>query len=87
MKSTALMNSHLEQMQLLQFWHIQGKLFGQVCMLENLFYAVASYNVYSFMFCRYDMEDAMVLNKAAVDRGMFHGQIYQVCYFSLAMVS
>ncbi|XP_052192678.1 DNA-directed RNA polymerase I subunit 2-like [Diospyros lotus] len=25
----------------------------------------------------YDMEDAMVLNKAAVDRGMFHGQIYQ----------
>ncbi|KAF7139126.1 hypothetical protein RHSIM_Rhsim07G0068800 [Rhododendron simsii] len=27
----------------------------------------------------YDMEDAMVLNKSSVDRGMFHGQIYQVC--------
>lgn len=25
----------------------------------------------------YDMEDAMILNKASVDRGMFHGQIYQ----------
>ncbi|CAM8896202.1 unnamed protein product [Rhodiola kirilowii] len=25
----------------------------------------------------YDMEDAMILNKSAVDRGMFHGQIYQ----------
>ncbi|KAI8546005.1 hypothetical protein RHMOL_Rhmol07G0082000 [Rhododendron molle] len=25
----------------------------------------------------YDMEDAMVLNKSSVDRGMFHGQIYQ----------
>ncbi|KAG5227736.1 DNA-directed RNA polymerase [Salix suchowensis] len=25
----------------------------------------------------YDMEDAMILNKSSVDRGMFHGQIYQ----------
>lgn len=25
----------------------------------------------------YDMEDAMILNKSAVERGMFHGQIYQ----------
>ncbi|CAA2959266.1 DNA-directed RNA polymerase I subunit 2 [Olea europaea subsp. europaea] len=27
----------------------------------------------------YDMEDAMVLNKSSVDRGMCHGYIYQVC--------
>ncbi|XP_077245780.1 nuclear RNA polymerase A2 isoform X2 [Tasmannia lanceolata] len=26
----------------------------------------------------YDMEDAMILNKSSVDRGLFHGQIYQV---------
>ncbi|KAI3993995.1 hypothetical protein MKX01_003008 [Papaver californicum] len=26
----------------------------------------------------YDMEDAMILNKSSVERGMFHGQIYQV---------
>ncbi|KAJ4845829.1 DNA-directed RNA polymerase I subunit 2 [Turnera subulata] len=26
----------------------------------------------------YDMEDAMILNKSSVDRGMCHGQIYQV---------
>ena len=32
-----------------------------------------------FMKSRYDMEDAMILNKSSVDRGMFHGQIYQVC--------
>ncbi|XP_027354375.1 DNA-directed RNA polymerase I subunit 2 isoform X2 [Abrus precatorius] len=25
----------------------------------------------------YDMEDAMILNKSSVERGMFHGQIYQ----------
>ncbi|BBN05770.1 DNA-directed RNA polymerase I subunit RPA2 [Marchantia polymorpha subsp. ruderalis] len=25
----------------------------------------------------YDMEDAMILNKSAVERGMFHGQIYK----------
>lgn len=25
------------------------------------------------------MEDAMILNKSSVERGMFHGQIYQVC--------
>jgi len=26
------------------------------------------------------MEDAMILNKSSVERGMFHGQIYQVRY-------
>lgn len=31
-----------------------------------------------FMLCRYDMEDAMVLNKSSVDRGLCHGHIYQV---------
>ena len=28
---------------------------------------------------RYDMEDAMILNKSSVERGMCRGQIYQVC--------
>ncbi|GJM88039.1 hypothetical protein PR202_ga04057 [Eleusine coracana subsp. coracana] len=28
----------------------------------------------------YDMEDAMILNKSAVDRGMFRGHIYQASY-------
>ncbi|XP_058226020.1 DNA-directed RNA polymerase I subunit 2 [Rhododendron vialii] len=32
----------------------------------------------------YDMEDAMVLNKSSVDRGMFHGQIYQTETIDLA---
>ena len=31
---------------------------------------------------RYDMEDAMILNKSSVERGMFHGQIYQVKYLT-----
>ncbi|OVA04847.1 DNA-directed RNA polymerase [Macleaya cordata] len=26
----------------------------------------------------YDMEDAMILNKSSVERGMCHGQIYQI---------
>lgn len=26
------------------------------------------------------MEDAMILNKSSVDRGMFRGHIYQVSY-------
>ncbi|MED6173335.1 DNA-directed RNA polymerase I subunit RPA2 [Stylosanthes scabra] len=28
-------------------------------------------------YSKYDMEDAMILNKSSVERGMFHGQIYQ----------
>ncbi|KAM7263040.1 hypothetical protein ACFE04_000723 [Oxalis oulophora] len=32
----------------------------------------------------YDMEDAMILNKSAVERGMFHGQIYQTETIDLA---
>lgn len=32
---------------------------------------------------RYDMEDAMILNKSSVERGMCHGQIYQVCFIFL----
>lgn len=32
----------------------------------------------------YDMEDAMVLNKSSVDRGMCHGQIYQTETIDLA---
>ncbi|TVU32185.1 hypothetical protein EJB05_23907 [Eragrostis curvula] len=31
----------------------------------------------------YDMEDAMILNKSAVDRGMFRGHIFQASYASL----
>lgn len=27
--------------------------------------------------CRYDMEDAMILNKASVERGLFHGCVYK----------
>jgi DNA-directed RNA polymerase I subunit RPA2 len=33
----------------------------------------------------YDMEDAMILNKSAVDRGMFRGHIYQASYVSLVI--
>ncbi|KAJ0103279.1 hypothetical protein Patl1_05686 [Pistacia atlantica] len=32
----------------------------------------------------YDMEDAMILNKSSVDRGMCHGQIYQTETIDLA---
>ncbi|PKI68716.1 hypothetical protein CRG98_010773 [Punica granatum] len=32
----------------------------------------------------YDMEDAMILNKSSVERGMFHGQIYQMETIDLA---
>ncbi|PNY04497.1 DNA-directed RNA polymerase i subunit rpa2-like protein [Trifolium pratense] len=32
----------------------------------------------------YDMEDAMILNKSSVERGMFHGQIYQTETVDLA---
>ncbi|CAK8540173.1 unnamed protein product [Lathyrus sativus] len=32
----------------------------------------------------YDMEDAMILNKSSVERGMFHGQIYQTETIDLA---
>ncbi|XP_058097743.1 DNA-directed RNA polymerase I subunit 2 isoform X2 [Magnolia sinica] len=32
----------------------------------------------------YDMEDAMILNKSSVDRGLCHGHIYQVETFDLA---
>ncbi|WJX93025.1 DNA-directed RNA polymerase I subunit RPA2 [Trifolium repens] len=32
----------------------------------------------------YDMEDAMILNKSSVERGMFHGQIYQTETINLA---
>ncbi|KAJ8622002.1 hypothetical protein MRB53_030531 [Persea americana] len=31
----------------------------------------------------YDMEDAMILNKSSVERGLFHGHIYQVETFDL----
>ena len=37
----------------------------------------------SFFRYSYDMEDAMILNKSAVDRGMFRGHIYQASYVSL----
>lgn len=38
------------------------------------------HKIHTFMLCRYDMEDAMVLNKSSVDRGMCHGHIYQVSF-------
>jgi DNA-directed RNA polymerase I subunit RPA2 len=27
----------------------------------------------------YDMEDAMIINKSSMERGLCHGQIYKVC--------
>nr|TKV93120.1 hypothetical protein SEVIR_9G205100v2 [Setaria viridis] len=49
--------------------------YGKYCMDEfpsgtNAIVAVLAYT-------GYDMEDAMILNKSAVDRGMFRGHIYQ----------
>lgn len=35
------------------------------------------------MISRYDMEDAMVLNRSSVDRGFAHGHIYQVLTISI----
>ncbi|RLN39277.1 hypothetical protein C2845_PM01G38370 [Panicum miliaceum] len=55
--------------------------YNKYCMDEfpsgtNAIVAVLSYT-------GYDMEDAMILNKSAVDRGMFRGHIYQASYVSL----
>ncbi|WVZ59479.1 hypothetical protein U9M48_009611 [Paspalum notatum var. saurae] len=52
--------------------------YSKYCMDEfpsgtNAIVAVLSYT-------GYDMEDAMILNKSAVDRGMFRGHIYQASY-------
>lgn len=42
------------------------------------YFLCAIYEYPLLMDYRYDMEDAMILNKSSVERGMFHGQIYQV---------
>ncbi|KAH0978046.1 hypothetical protein GBA52_027765 [Prunus armeniaca] len=54
---------------------IRTSAYKKYCMDEyptgtNAIIAVLSYT-------GYDMEDAMILNKSSVERGMFHGQIYQ----------
>ena len=47
------------------------------------FFLISLYVMKSFFRYSYDMEDAMILNKSAVDRGMFRGHIYQASYVSL----
>ncbi|KAK4802063.1 hypothetical protein SAY86_000266 [Trapa natans] len=54
---------------------VRTKTYGKYCIDEyptgtNAIVAVLAYS-------GYDMEDAMILNKSSVERGMFHGQIYQ----------
>lgn len=43
-----------------------------------LFHVFFLYFFSTYLSHRYDMEDAMILNKSSVERGMCHGQIYQV---------
>ena len=74
-QNIASMNILQAQMQLLQFWHTQGIYFSVCVTTFALTYCSINECVGK---CRYDMEDAMILNKSSVERGMFHGQIYQV---------
>ena len=48
-----------------------------------IIFLILLYVMKSFFRYSYDMEDAMILNKSAVDRGMFRGHIYQASYVSL----
>jgi hypothetical protein len=69
------MNSHQEQMLSLQCCHTRGKPFIIVWSFFNFLDKMKL-----FLWASYDMEDAMILNKSAVDRGMFRGHIYQASY-------
>lgn len=58
------------------------RVYDDLCMDENpqgtnMVVAVAAYT-------GYDMEDAMILNKAAVDRGLAHGSLIKTEVLDLA---
>lgn len=54
---------------------------SSLCSLFFFFLVTSFFKKNISMKFRYDMEDAMILNKSSVERGMCRGQIYQVCFF------
>ncbi|CAL9027387.1 unnamed protein product [Prunus brigantina] len=56
---------------------VRTSAYKKYCMDECPTGTNAIIGVFHHMKSRYDMEDAMILNKSSVESGMFHGQIYQ----------
>lgn len=75
-------------MQSLLYCHILGEKFRYIKLICSCFFSFSPFISCLFFFFflmtpRYDMEDAMILNKSSVDRGMFHGLIYQVLFLAV----